>query len=241
MAGAERVFEMLDQAPEIDEGTVELVGATLRDDGTIEPSRDGAHPTHWAWRTPVPGGLPVYTQLKGDVRFDNVTFGYHPDQTVLHDVSLFAKPGQKIAFVGSTGAGKTTITNLINRFYEIKQGSITFDGIDITQDPQRQPAQLHRHGAAGHASLHRHGHGEHPLRPAGRHRRGVHRWPPSRPTPTPSSSACRRATRPRSLPTERTCRRASASSWPSPAPPSPTRRCWSWTRPPAPSTRAPSA
>ena len=75
----------------------------------------------------------MYTQLKGDVRFDSVTFGYHPDQAVLHDVSLFAKPGQKIAFVGSTGAGKTTITNLINRFYEIKQGSITFDGIDITR------------------------------------------------------------------------------------------------------------
>lgn len=131
MAGAERVFDMLDQAPETDEGAVELIGATIATDGTVVPSRDGAHPTHWAWRTPVAGGLPVYTELKGDVRFNGVTFGYLPDQVVLHDVSLFAKPGQKIAFVGSTGAGKTTITNLVNRFYEIKQGSITIDGIDI--------------------------------------------------------------------------------------------------------------
>ncbi len=141
LAGAERVFETMDQAPEADEGRLELVGA-IRDgpildgaisDGAIVASRDGAHPTHWAWHNPQPGKLPAYTELRGDVRFHDVTFGYDPDKTVLHDVSLYAKPGQKIAFVGSTGAGKTTITNLINRFYEIQEGSITFDGIDITQ------------------------------------------------------------------------------------------------------------
>jgi ATP-binding cassette subfamily B multidrug efflux pump len=155
LAGAERVFEVMDQAPEVDEGRVELVGATVGADGAIVPSPDSAHPTHWAWYCPQaaglplnpaeagnssverlaakrePEGLPAYTELKGDVRFHNVTFGYVPDKKVLHDVSLYAKPGQKIAFVGSTGAGKTTVTNLINRFYEIEQGSITFDGIDI--------------------------------------------------------------------------------------------------------------
>jgi ATP-binding cassette subfamily B protein len=133
LAGAERVFEIMDQPAEVDEGSVELVGATLSADGAIVPSRDGAHPTHWAWHNPQAVGLPAYTELRGDVRFHNVTFGYVPDKTVLRDVSLYAKPGQKIAFVGSTGAGKTTITNLINRFYEIEQGRITFDGIDIKQ------------------------------------------------------------------------------------------------------------
>ena len=131
MAGAERVFEVMDQAPEVDEGCVELVPAIFSADGTITASKNGAHPTHWAWH--CPGVSPAYTELKGDVRFHNVTFGYVPDKTVLHDISLYAKPGQKIAFVGSTGAGKTTITNLINRFYEIEEGSITFDGIDIRQ------------------------------------------------------------------------------------------------------------
>jgi ATP-binding cassette subfamily B protein len=131
LAGAERVFEVMDQAPEVDRGQVALVGVTKRPDGMIEVNPDGSHPTHWAWQCPQPDGSLTYTELKGDLRFEDVTFGYTDGQTVLHDVSLFAKPGQKIAFVGSTGAGKTTMANLINRFYEIEQGSFTFDGIDI--------------------------------------------------------------------------------------------------------------
>jgi ATP-binding cassette subfamily B protein len=107
------------------------VGVTKQADGTIEVSRNGSHPTHWAWQCPQPDGSPAYTDLKGDIRFREVTFGYTADQTVLHNISLYARPGQKIAFVGSTGAGKTTVTNLINRFYEIDQGQILFDGIDV--------------------------------------------------------------------------------------------------------------
>lgn len=131
MAGAERVFEVMDEASEVDEGDVALTGVTMHPDGSFEVMCDGEHPTHWAWQSPQPDGSVSYTELKGDVRFDDVTFGYVPEQPVLHDITLFAKPGQKIAFVGSTGAGKTTVTNLINRFYEIDQGTITFDGIDI--------------------------------------------------------------------------------------------------------------
>ncbi len=131
LAGAERVFEVMDQAPEVDAGDVALVGVTQQADGSIEVKRNGSHPTLWAWRCPQPDGPPTYTEVKGDVRFHNVTFGYAPDKTVLQGISLYAKPGQKIAFVGSTGAGKTTITNLITRFYEIDHGRITFDGIDI--------------------------------------------------------------------------------------------------------------
>jgi ATP-binding cassette subfamily B protein len=131
LAGAERVFEVMDEAPEVDKGQVVLVGVTKQPDGDIEVNRNGGHPTHWAWQHPQPDGSPTYTELQGDVRFHAVTFGYVPDKSVLHDVSLYARPGQKIAFVGSTGAGKTTVTNLINRFYEIDQGQITFDGIDV--------------------------------------------------------------------------------------------------------------
>jgi ATP-binding cassette subfamily B multidrug efflux pump len=131
LAGAERVFEVMDQAPEVDDGQVVLVGVTKQADGSIEVNRNGSHPTHWAWQCPQPDGSLTYTELKGDVRFYDVTFGYVPDKAVLHEVSLYAKPGQKIAFVGSTGAGKTTITNLINRFYEINHGRIIFDGIDV--------------------------------------------------------------------------------------------------------------
>jgi len=133
MAGAERVFEVMDQEPELDEGTVTLVGVIKKADGSIEVDTDGTRPTHWAWKRPRPDGSFEYIELKGDVRFQNVTFGYEPDKTVLHDVSLYAKPGQKIAFVGSTGAGKTTIASLINRFYDIAQGVITYDGIDVKQ------------------------------------------------------------------------------------------------------------
>ena len=125
VAGAERVFEVMEAQPEVDEGKVTLVRVTEGRDGSLaEADFDtGA----WAWKKPDGTLAP----LRGDVRFDHVVFGYDEDQTVLHDVSLFAKPGQKIAFVGSTGAGKTTITNLINRFYEIRGGAITYDGIDV--------------------------------------------------------------------------------------------------------------
>lgn len=131
LAGAERVFEVMDQAPEVDEGDVTLVGATKNEDGTLAVSANGTRPSHWAWKVPQPDGSIQYVELKGDVRFHDVNFAYNPDKTVLHNLSLFAKPGQKIALVGSTGAGKTTITNLLNRFYDVNEGSITYDGIDV--------------------------------------------------------------------------------------------------------------
>ena len=118
MAGAERIFNAMNEKPEIDEGTVELVD--LRPQG-------GAG---WAWRDSAQPDAPL-VPLRGDVRFEDVSFGYEPGQTILEDLNLYAKPGQKIAFVGSTGAGKTTITNLINRFYEVNKGRITYDGIDV--------------------------------------------------------------------------------------------------------------
>ena len=125
VAGAERVFEVMEAQPEVDEGKVTLVRVTEGRDGSLAEANfdTGA----WAWKKPDGELAP----LRGDVRFDHVVFGYDEDQTVLHDVSLFAKPGQKIAFVGSTGAGKTTITNLINRFYDVQEGTITYDGIDV--------------------------------------------------------------------------------------------------------------
>ncbi|HAF63040.1 MAG TPA: multidrug ABC transporter ATP-binding protein [Anaerolineaceae bacterium] len=131
LAGAERVFEVMDQEPEEDNGIVTLVGVTKKQDGSMEVLEDDGRPSHWAWKYPQPDGTIQYVELKGDVRFHDVTFGYEPDQTVLKDISLYAKPGQKIAFVGSTGAGKTTVTNLINRFYDVEKGQITYDGIDI--------------------------------------------------------------------------------------------------------------
>ena len=118
MAGAERIFNAMNEKPEIDEGTVELVD--LRPQGG----------TGWAWRDSARPDAPL-VPLRGDVRFEEVSFGYEPGQTILEDLNLYAKPGQKIAFVGSTGAGKTTITNLINRFYEVNSGRITYDGIDV--------------------------------------------------------------------------------------------------------------
>ncbi|MDE6475978.1 MAG: ABC transporter ATP-binding protein/permease [Erysipelotrichaceae bacterium] len=129
LAGAERIFQAIDEVPEVDQGHVTLVHMTQDEQGKISESPT---PTNqWAWKQLQNDGSIVYTPLKGDVRFQNVTFSYTPEKTILHDVSLFAKPGQKIAFVGSTGAGKTTITNLINRFYDIQKGQITYDGIDI--------------------------------------------------------------------------------------------------------------
>lgn len=131
LAGAERVFDVMDQQPEIDEGVITLVGMVKQPDGSLTVNHNGARPTHWGWKVPKADGTPQYVELKGDVRFHDVIFGYNADKTVLKDVSLFAKPGQKIAFVGSTGAGKTTITNLVNRFYDVADGSITYDGLDV--------------------------------------------------------------------------------------------------------------
>jgi len=128
LAGAERVFELMDSPLEPDEGDVTLVYASIADDGTITESDV---PTgRWAWRVPDGEGC-SYVEVKGDIRLQDVDFGYTEEKQVLHDVSLYAKPGQKIAFVGSTGAGKTTITNLINRFYDISDGIITYDGIEL--------------------------------------------------------------------------------------------------------------
>lgn len=131
VAGAERVFEVMDQQPEVDDGDVTLVGVTKNEDGTLTVNTNGARPSHWAWKVPQIDGSTQYVELKGDVRLVGVNFGYEADKVVLRNLSLYAKPGQKIALVGSTGAGKTTITNLLNRFYDIKEGSITYDGIDI--------------------------------------------------------------------------------------------------------------
>ncbi len=129
LAGAERIFELMDQEPECDEGKVTLINAEKLEDGTI---REVAHHTgHWAWKNPQPDGTVQYHELRGDITLKDVDFGYVPNKTVLHNVSLWAHPGQKIAFVGATGAGKTTITNLLNRFYDIENGSITYDGIDV--------------------------------------------------------------------------------------------------------------
>lgn len=131
LAGAERIFNLLDEEPEVDEGYVELVNAK-RENGQLMPSekRTGL----WAWAHKHTNGDPTtYVELKGDVVFDDVDFGYTDDKIVLHNVSMFAQPGQKLAFVGSTGAGKTTITNLINRFYDIQDGKIRYDGININK------------------------------------------------------------------------------------------------------------
>lgn len=131
MAGAERVFEVMDQAPEIDGGDVTLAGMVLTAGGTLEPSANGNRPNLWAWKVPQVDGSFGYVELKGDVRFKGVNFGYEPVKPVLRQLSLYARPGQKIALVGSTGAGKTTITNLLNRFYDVEEGSITYDGVEI--------------------------------------------------------------------------------------------------------------
>ncbi len=131
LAGAERIFDLIDAVPESDDGYVTLVNCTEEEDCGIRETQQRTG--KWAWKHPHSDGSITHTRLRGDVRFENVTFGYVPGKTVLNDVSLFAKPGQKIALVGSTGAGKTTITNLINRFYELTDGKIRYDGINITK------------------------------------------------------------------------------------------------------------
>ena len=132
LAGAERVFELMDQEPEVDDGYVKLVNANIAEDGTITESE--SRTGRWAWKHyHKADDTTTYTELKGDITMFNVDFGYVPEKTVLHDITLYAKPGQKIAFVGATGAGKTTITNLINRFYDIADGKIRYDGININK------------------------------------------------------------------------------------------------------------
>ncbi|OFQ99410.1 ABC transporter ATP-binding protein [Alloscardovia sp. HMSC034E08] len=144
LAGASRIFSLLDEKVEHDNGTVTLVNALIKPDGSITES--SKHTNAWAWK--VPEGIEVredvaevsaegrkksvYTRLRGDIRFTNVDFSYNPDREILHDITLYAKPGQKVALVGATGAGKTTITNLVNRFYDIRSGEILYDGIDIS-------------------------------------------------------------------------------------------------------------
>ena len=129
LAGAERIYAMMDEQPEVDEGYVTLVNAKYDADNNLveTPERTGM----WAWKHPHHDGTLTYTKLEGDIRFSAVDFGYTPEKTVLHDINLYGLPGEKIAFVGSTGAGKTTITNLINRFYDIQDGKIRYDGINI--------------------------------------------------------------------------------------------------------------
>ena len=132
LAGAERIFALMDEEPEGDQGYVTLVNAQVAEDGTIHECP--RHTGHWAWRHPHQAdGQVTYTELKGDITMEHVDFGYVPEKTVLHDVTLYAHPGQKIAFVGATGAGKTTITNLINRFYDIADGKIRYDGINVNK------------------------------------------------------------------------------------------------------------
>ncbi|MBQ5778055.1 MAG: ABC transporter ATP-binding protein [Oscillospiraceae bacterium] len=131
LAGAERIFELIDEEPESDNGDVSLVYAKREEDGTL--SESGVRTGLWAWKIPGDNGEDEYIEVRGDVRFNDLVFGYVPEKTVLNGISLYAKPGQKIAFVGSTGAGKTTITNLINRFYDVPDGMITYDGINVNR------------------------------------------------------------------------------------------------------------
>ena len=129
LAGAKRVFALMDETPDEDDGYITLVNYELDDKGNYVDIDWNNH--QWAWKEPLEDGTFKYTILKGNVRLENVDFSYTPDKQILHEISLYAKPGQKIAFVGATGAGKTTITNLLNRFYDIQNGTITYDGIDI--------------------------------------------------------------------------------------------------------------
>ena len=131
MAGASRVFGLIDESPEVDDGYVTLVNAEIGENGEIIEATN--HTGHWAWKHPHQDGTLTYTLLQGDVRLTEVDFGYVEGKTVLHDVSVYAEPGQKVAFVGATGAGKTTITNLINRFYDIADGKVRYDGININK------------------------------------------------------------------------------------------------------------
>ena len=132
LAGADRIFGLMDEKPETDDGYVTLVNAEIGADGTITETPE--HTGHWAWKHPhAADGSVTYTELRGAVQMTDVDFGYTPDKQVLHAVTVYAEPGQKVAFVGATGAGKTTITNLINRFYDIADGKIRYDGINVNK------------------------------------------------------------------------------------------------------------
>ena len=131
LAGASRVFTLMDEEPEVDNGYVTLVNCNILADGSIEETKNRTG--YWAWKHPHSDGTLTYTLLQGDVRLTEVDFGYVENKTVLHDITLYAEPGQKVAFVGATGAGKTTITNLINRFYDIADGKVRYDGININK------------------------------------------------------------------------------------------------------------
>ena len=131
LAGASRIFTFMDEAPETDEGYVTLVNAVENEDGSL--TETGRYTGIWAWKHPHHDGTVTYTRLRGEIVLDHVDFGYNPDKEILHDITLYANPGEKVAFVGSTGAGKTTITNLINRFYDIADGKIRYDGININK------------------------------------------------------------------------------------------------------------
>ncbi len=131
MAGAQRIFALMDEKPETDDGYVTLVNAEIDDKGNI--TEVDHHTGKWAWKHPHGDGTLTYTELRGDVRLTNVDFEYEPGKPVLHDITVYAEPGQKVAFVGATGAGKTTITNLINRYYDIADGKIRYDGINVNK------------------------------------------------------------------------------------------------------------
>ena len=131
LAGASRIFAFMDEAPETDEGYVTLVNAVESEEGSL--TETDRHTGVWAWKHPHHDGTVTYTRLRGEIVLDHVDFGYNPDKEILHDITLYANPGEKVAFVGSTGAGKTTITNLINRFYDIADGKIRYDGININK------------------------------------------------------------------------------------------------------------
>lgn len=131
LAGAERIFQLMDEESEVDDGYVTLVNAVYDQEGSLTETKERTG--LWAWRHPHGDGTLTYTELKGEVRFYDVDFGYNPDKIVLHNITLYAEPGEKVAFVGSTGAGKTTITNLINRFYDLADGKIRYDNININK------------------------------------------------------------------------------------------------------------
>ncbi len=192
----------MEAQPEVDAGQGQAgPGTQLQKDGSLKEASYGYR------RLGLEKARRHSGPLRGDVRFDHVVFGYDQRKTILHDISLFAKPGQKIAFVGSTGAGKTTITSLINRFYEIQSGTITYDGIDVRDIEKDSLRRLSGRGAPGYPPLHRHCGGQHPLRPSGCHRRGGggrgpagrcgHLYPPSAPRLSTPCSPATAATSPR--------------------------------------------